>query len=306
MTAKGTAELYGIPFVANSVETFGEDSFWASVDAGGLFTLDNCDTRSRWLADAVANAATDGGVQRRKLYTNSEKVTLRARAWICLTTANPTFAHDAGLADRLLVVRMKRRTDETSDAALSDEITEHRNAGLSFIAQTLSTALADQQPTPKRLNLRHPDFAAFAVRIGRAIGREAQFIAALKNAETDKSLFCIENDSLGPALITFMQDRNEEWQGTAAELLDELKAIDTDIAATQKDGRPIWSAKRIGKRLRALWSHIEKIFRAKQETGRGRIVTYTFKNTQNGEFGEFQSTFSQKSPCTPARETFTK
>ena len=120
--AKGVAELYGLPFVANKVDDFGEDSFWTSLDAGGLFTLDNCDTRNKWLPDAVASAATDGCSQRRKLYTDCERVTLRARAWLCLTTANPTFANDAGLSDRLHVVRMNRRTDETSDARLSDEI----------------------------------------------------------------------------------------------------------------------------------------------------------------------------------------
>jgi CHC2-type zinc finger protein/Toprim domain-containing protein len=284
--AKGIAELYGLPFVANNVEFFGEDSFWTSLDGGGLFTLDNADTRNRWLSDAVASAATDGCSQRRKLYTNSEKVTLRAHAWICLTTANPTFASDAGLADRLLVIRMNRRTDETSDSVLSDEIREHRDSSLSFIAHTLSVALADQQSTPSRLNQRHPDFAAHAVRIGRTIGRETETIAALKIAEADKSLFCLENDTLGSALIAFMQDE-KRWDGTAAELFEALKEIDTDIAATKKDGKPMWSAKRLGKRIAMLWPHLEKAFKAKQETGRGRIITYTFKNHQNGEFGEF-------------------
>jgi hypothetical protein len=306
-TAKGIAELFGLPFVANNVEFFGEDSFWPSLDGGGLFTLDNADTRNRWLSDAVASAATDGCSQRRKLYTNSDKVTLRARAWICLTTANPTFASDAGLADRLLVIRMNRRTDETNDSALSDEIREHRDSGLSFVTHTLSVALADQQPTPGRLNLRHPDFAARAVRIGRAIGREAEFIAALKNAETDKSLFCLENDTLGEALIIFMRDQ-DEWEGTATELLEALKDAepDGDMAATKANGKPIWSAKRLGRRLGMLWPHLQKMFKAKQETGRGRITTYTFKNRQNGEFGESHSMFWQKSPASDVLGVYPK
>ena len=202
--AKGIAELYGLPFVANKVEDFGEDSFWASLDAGGLFTLDNCDTRNKWLADAVASASTDGCSQRRKKYTDSERVTLRGRAWLVLTTANPTFASDTGLADRLLVVRMNRRTADTSDEKLSAEIREHRSAGLSFVAETLSTALADTQPTPGELNQRHPDFAASAVRIGRAIGREKESIAALRAAEQDKSIFCVENDYIGAAVLAYI------------------------------------------------------------------------------------------------------
>jgi hypothetical protein len=288
--AKGIAELFGLPFVANKAEDFGEDSFWASLDAGGLFTLDNCDSKNKWLADAVASAATDGCSQRRKLYTDAERVTLRARAWLALTTANPTFASDSGLADRLLLVRMNRRTDETSDASLSDEIRKHRNAGLSFIARTLATALADTQRTPAGLNQRHPDFAAFAVRIGRAIGREAETIHALKSAEQDKSLFCLENDSIATALLAALAS-GETFTGTAGEL--RAKLIETDPELADK-----LSARRLGKRLSMLWPHLEKVLAtAKQETGRGRITTYTLKCQQNGndgECGECQSAISTK------------
>jgi hypothetical protein len=102
--------------------------------------------KCRWLADAVAAAATDGCSQRRKLYTNSETVILRANAWLAVTSANPTFGNDAGLADRLLVIRMERRGDETSDAALTDEILANRDAGLSHIARLCKRLW----PTPGR------------------------------------------------------------------------------------------------------------------------------------------------------------
>jgi len=289
--AKGVAELYGLPFVANKVEDFGEDSFWASLDGGGLFTLDNADTRNKWLPDAVASAATDGCSQRRKLYTDAERVTLRARAWLCMTTANPTFASDSGLADRLLLVRMNRRTDETSDASLSTEIRGHRDAGLSFIARTLATALADTMPTPGKLNQRHPDFAVLAVRIGRAIGREAESVHALKSAEHDKSLFCLENDSIATALLACLAS-GETFTGTAGELRERIITADTDLADKL-------SVKRLGKRLSMLWPHLEKVLvTAKQETGRGRIITYTLKSRPSGECGECQSAISTKLPIT--------
>jgi 5S rRNA maturation endonuclease (ribonuclease M5) len=281
--AKGIAELFGLPFVANKVEDFGEDSFWASLDAGGVFILDNCDTRNKWLPDAVASATTDGCSQRRKLYTDAERVTLRAKSWLCLTTANPTFASDAGLADRLLVVRMGRRTGETSDAQLSAEIREHRNAGLSFIAQTLSTALADTQGTPSGLNQRHPDFASFAVRIGRAIGREAETITALRAAETDKSTFCIENDPIGAALLSYLAGAIE-FAGTAKELRDRIVEMDGDLADKL-------SAKRLGKRLLALWPHLEKVLEvAQNKKDRKNFTVFTLR-ARTAEFAEFQTGF---------------
>jgi hypothetical protein len=44
---KAAAELYGLPFIATKVEESEESNFWPSMDAGGLFTLDNADTKCR-------------------------------------------------------------------------------------------------------------------------------------------------------------------------------------------------------------------------------------------------------------------
>ena len=284
--AKGFAELYGLPFVAAKVEDEAESNFWPSVDQGGIFTLDNADSKCRWLADALANAATDGCSQRRRLYTNSETVVLRARAWLCVTTCNPTFASDAGLADRLLVVRMERRGDETGDAMLSDEIAAARDGALSYVAMTLQKALADSTPTPAGLNQRHPDFATFAVKIGRALGREAQAIAALKAAEADKSAFCLENDAVGCALLAYLAGA-KEFDGTAAELLPKLTETDPDL----KDKL---SAKRLGKRMSMLWTHLVKsLATARKEKNRLGFTVFTLRSA---ECAEFQSAFSLKPP----------
>ncbi len=284
--AKGFAELYGLPFVAHKVEESSEDDYWPCCDAGGIFTLDNCDTRCRWLADALASAATDGCSQRRKLYSNADVVTLRANAWLIVTSANPLFGSDAGLADRLVLIRTERREDESSDAALTDEILAARDAALSHVAVTLQKALADRNPTPAGLNHRHPDFASFAVRIGRALGRESEAVAALRSAEADKSAFCLENDAIGAALLSYLGDAHY-FSGTAAELLPHLVEVDGEL----KDRL---SAKRLGKRLSALWPHLHStLATARRELNRKEITIFTFKSAG---FAGFQSAISLKPP----------
>lgn len=281
-TAKWFAELYGFPFIAAKVEESGEGDFWPNLDAGGLYALDNADTRCRWLPDAIAAAATDGCSQRRKLYTNSETVLLRARAWLAITSANPSFASDAGLADRLLVVRLGRREGATADAALTAEILAKRDAGLSHVAQTLAAALADTAPTPEGLNARHPDWAAFAVKIGRALGREAEAVAAVQAAEADKSAFCLENDSIGAALLAYVRHAGS-YHGSAGELVPHLVAVDTDLAERL-------TAKRLGKRLSALWPHVQKAFAvARRETDRNGTSVFTFKSDPSAGFAGFQT-----------------
>lgn len=281
--AKGFAELYGLPFVAHKVEEAAESDFWPCCDAGGIFTLDNADTRCRWLPDAVANAATDGCSQRRKLYTNAETVILRANAWLCITTANPTFASDSGIADRLLLERMERREGETSDAALTGEILANRDGALSHIAVTLRKAMADSGATPTGLNARHPDFAAFAVRIGRALGREEEAIAALKAAEADKSTFCLENDAIASALLAYLR-QVDSFTGTAAALVQHLAVLDHDLERRL-------SPKKLSKRLSTLWPHLQKrLGVARKDTDRTGLLHFTF--ALRADFADFQAAFS--------------
>ena len=294
----GLFELYGLPSRVAAVTKSGEGDFWTEADAGGLACWDNADTRIDWLPDALAAAATGGCQSKRKLYSDAERVTLRARSWVAVTSANPAFAADAGLADRLLVVRLNRREGRTAEAALSAEIVAARDAGLAWVVATISAALADAEPVPGGLNSRHPDFAAFAVRLGRAMGREAEAVAALTAAEADKSLFNLENDTIGAAILEAMRS-GLAFNGTSAELLERLKANDASLEGTL-------SARRLGKRMAKLWPHLEAALSAQQEAGHGGIIRYSLKPPSNGGYGGFQSAFSEKSHERESIGTFAK
>ena len=270
-TATGVFELYGLPARVTALCETGETDFWTAMDAGGLCCFDNADTRIKWLPDALAAAATDGTHEKRRLYTDSGIVQQRARSWIVVTSANATFASDAGLADRLLVVRLDRRDKDTAESALADEIAANRNAGLSFIASALSKALADSAPVRANLNRRHPDFAGLAVRLGRAIGRETEAVKALEAAEIDKSLFNLQNDDLGTGLLALM-DSQESFFGTAFDLLEALRLVDASFSD------PFWNAKRVSKRLSKLFPHVQAAFKARQVCdGHSKTIRFHFQ-----------------------------
>ena len=264
----GLFELYGIPARILSLDEADASDFWTQQDAGGLVCFDNADTHVAWLADALSTASTSGAHEKRKLYTDGTIVRQTARAWNCLTSANPTFASDTGLADRLLVIRLDRRIEDTAESALADEIAANRNAGLSWIATVLSKALADVAPVPGKLNRRHPDHAALCVRIGRAIGREAEAVAALTAAEQDKGRFNLENDELGAGLLALMTNR-DTFSGSAADMLDAFNAVDAAMFNAEK-----WTAKRVGKRLAKIWPHVESVLRGRMEKDRNHVAQY--------------------------------
>ena len=287
--AVGISELLGMAPRIVALTENGEADFWTQLDSGGLVCFDNADTKIRWLADALAAAATDGSHEKRQLYSDSKIVRQQARAWVVVTSANPTFAADAGLADRLLVTRLERRARETAESALSKEIAANRDAGLSWIARTISVAMSDREPVRcGNLNRRHPDFARIAVKFGRAMGREAEAIAALQMAEADKGRFNLENDEVGAALLEL-----GDWQGSATELLEALVAIDAGF-----DGK--WSAKRLGKRIARLWPHLESVLHATREAdGHSKQAVYHFAG-----FAGFQNAISGKVYISPSREEF--
>lgn len=268
--ALGLAELYGLPIDGRTikVEESGERDFWPILEAGGLAIIDNSDTHAKWFPDALASASTGIGQTKRRLYADTDLVKLRARSWLIITTARPdAFAGDPGLADRLLVVRMDRRTGETKDKELSQEILRYRDAGLSWICERLSEALEDPCQPSGCINKRHPDFGAMAVKLGRTIGKETEAIAALKAAECDKSQFCLESDSVGAALLAMVGSMGE-FRGGAASLLQALRDggyIDPESKLT---------AKGLGKRLDGLWPHIDSTFGAIRERDRSGTWQY--------------------------------
>ena len=249
----GVFQLFGITPRVSALLERGEDDFWNSLNHSGLFCLDNADTKTRWLPDALAAASTDGCREKRQLYTDSGVVIQRANSWCAVTSANPSFGSDSGLADRLLVIRLHRREMATAESAITDEIAAVRDGALSWIAQTLSKALADTAPTPEGLNRRHPDFADMAVRIGRAMGEGDNVINALRWAETDKSLFNLEQSDVGQGLLAAITG-GETFRGTAKDLLEVLRGSDDYFA------KDYWTPRKLGKRLAGIWPHVKAVF----------------------------------------------
>jgi hypothetical protein len=222
-TAKGIYEMLGAPYRLSTVKENGELDFWVSLNDGGLCCFDNVDTRNKWFADAMQAASTDGRTEVRKMYTH-EMMQLVANASVMLTSNNPTFATDSGLSDRLIIVRLDKTRGHSSDKGLTDDFLKRRDRTLTWVTRMLSAALADDKPVDANINMRHPDFADFGLRCGRACGMYDEACAALKAAEMDKSLFPIENDFVGKRILEQVSKNGGTFQGTATQLSEMLLA----------------------------------------------------------------------------------
>ena len=111
-------------------------------------------------------------------------------------------------------------------------------------------------------------------------------------------LFNLENDAIGAAVLEAMRS-GVPFNGTASELLERLKSNDASLEGTL-------SPKRLGKRMGKLWPHLEAVLAARQEVGHGGGLRYSLKPPSNGDNGDFETAFSEKSAWRENIETFAK
>ena len=90
--------------------------------------------------------------------------------------------------------------------------------------------------------------------------------------------FCLENDTVATALLGYLATV-ESFTGTAADLQPLLIAIDSELTDRL-------SAKRLGKRITALWPHLANVLAvARREKDRKGVFHFTFSSV--GGFAGF-------------------
>jgi hypothetical protein len=108
------------------------------------------------------------------------------------------------------------------------------------------------------------------------LGVEEEAIKALRAAEADKGMICLQNDSLGSLLLDIHNSTG--FDGTASELLDLIRKKEGIGSHFYKV-----SAKQIGVRIGKIWAHIEKVTGATKFVDRTRTTHYRIPASGKGE-----------------------
>lgn len=85
------------------------DDFGVILMRSPICIFDNLDAYVDWIPDKVCGYTTTGTFKSRKLYTDSEQVTLRPHAFIAVASKNPSSFRREDTADRLIIMRLARR-----------------------------------------------------------------------------------------------------------------------------------------------------------------------------------------------------
>ena len=289
----GIRENGELDYTANKMDhgDKGSDNFWIIIDKGRFEIFDNFDYKIKWADNDLQTASTNGVHKTRELYKTSIIVTQYPRASIALTSNNAVFtAEGGGLPDRIIKVAMTGRPKVSKGPGelLADNL-KRRGEYMTWILRTLAGALADDKPVDANINRRHPEFAEFAVRCGRAMRREDEVVRALSIAETEKAALPLMNDIVAKEILAVLLSRKTPGNVsfTAGEMSDMiLSRMDAD--SVDDKTRQIFGSRRVGKvfqrfadDLHTLFAYSSRILEGKTKydfaglTARGQAIQAT-------------------------------
>lgn len=287
----------------------GIDAFWPVVDKGRFEIFDNFDAKIKWAEDSFQVAATNGSMKRRELYKTRGIAVFYANSYIGVTSNNPIFTTEGGgLPDRIVTARIGEGRKVSVGAELKMDIDANRNKYLTWLVRILSKALADTQPVDENINRRHPDFGIFSIRCARAFGDEEGATLAMRQAEIDKAILPLTNDTIAKEIVKTLltQETPGNWRFTASEMSDAIiKRFGED--ESDDNTRKIYGARRIGKAINKLVREFSVIFKWSSDLYEGR-TRYDFTgltmegNSVFGGFGGFGGLNPEKSSCVCASE----
>ncbi len=226
-----------------------------------LLPFDNVSFINEEVSDTLCRAITGGGIQQRKLHTNSEDTIFTFQRCVIINGIH-NVATRADLLDRSILIELLRITDgerkELSEIIANFEADKPDILGGIF--DTLVKAIA-LFPTIKLQNLpRMADFARWGYAIGEALneGSGQVFLDEYTGNRQIQNEEAIANDPVATLIVEFMKNR-QEWAGLYSVLYRLLADIAEDNGINAKHKSFPANAVALSKRIKAIKSNLENV-----------------------------------------------
>ena len=220
--------------------------------------FENVSSFRRREADMFCRAVTGNGVERRKLYTDSDQVLYSFRRPIIMNGIDtPSTRPD--FLDRCLIINCQRMVKFTTLQELDLQFEAARPKLFGALLDLLVKVLAVLDNTPADSEFRMADFARFGRAVAIALGKQPEdFDDAYRLNIRQRDFEVLEDAPMTRVLKAFAIGYSEEtpWTGTAESLLDALRKVATDRGDTEgKKNLPHsarWLSSRLGEMASAL------------------------------------------------------
>ena len=179
-----------------------QKNFDISMANNPFFVLDNVDSAVPWFTDRLALSVSVTESEQRRLYTDGDVFTLRRHAMIGVTAHTPKFIRE-DIADRMLIISLRRRENFDSETELLTHLTRMRGQLWNDIISDIQLILNTPKP-PNTTNFpqfRIADFASWGTWFARALGEEQLFYTTLEKFKTQQRSIALDEESLVVTLI---------------------------------------------------------------------------------------------------------
>jgi len=274
-----TAQLNGIPDKP--------DGFTAMAGASHVFVLDNLDDFTPWLRDKLARLASGAEDTYRKLYTSNEVGRVIYRCWVGFTSRTPDTLRRDDLADRLLILPVKRLEDTARKCERSfyDQAASLRNAWWGDVLTACNQAVASIRSgglNQSVSRLRLADWESLGRIFAYNEGCEPLWDTFCQSLQVAQADFLLEGEPIVEALTAWLQNPNNQGrQITSRDLYGELTAL---LYPNGKKPDNDWpkTAKGFGKKLGQIKRDLAKLFGVVWEDDRGTKLVYQFWDRGRG------------------------
>lgn len=268
--------LYGRRKSIGAVTT--QEDFDHTVSSEPLLVLDNVDTWEKWLPDRLALSAGTTDHNKRKLWTDSDSVTMRRQAIIGVTAHNPKFGRE-DVADRFLLFTFSRFERFISEEMILADLSEKRNVIWGGIIHDIQRVLRTPVPETGIPQFRIEDFARYGLWIARALDCEDDFKSAIEDVKSAQQTFSLEEEGLLVGAITrFVERAKEPKPYTSAQLWGMLEASADEPQSFKVAYR---NSVVLGKKLSALQASLRKIIYIEQTTDGNQLKTWVLGKKEN-------------------------
>jgi hypothetical protein len=249
-----------------------EDDFGVLLLRSPIAIFDNTDSYIEWVPDAICAYTTAGLWNKRKLYTDDESMVIKPHAFIAIASKNPASFRREDVADRMIIMRLDRRTAFGSFQQLKATMLADRprlfGEYLFLLNRLVAVLREDGDSLIQDETHRMADFAALARVVGRVFGWDPAEIDGLMLAlQGERDAFINEEDPLVDILEKWIAYRvrstnscpNVGREITAIQLCTELETIALGNQIPWKH-----TARTIGQKIRS--PHIERVFHVETAT----------------------------------------
>jgi hypothetical protein len=263
------------------------EDFDRATASNPVVVLDNVDTYQAWLIDRLALAAAKSDINKRKLWTDTDLVTITRQAVVGITAHAPKFTRE-DVVDRMILVTLERLDQFIPETLLVERVSDNRSKIWSLVMKDIQKILALRMPTQERYaKFRVNDFVRLGSWFARALDdtgeQETLFVQAITKAVQQQKEQNLETDDI---LISALRryatrDAAKEFK-PAGHLWSALETLSVDEIVFRKTYRnPVT----LGRKLWALKDAIEGIMNVEWEYDT-RIGARTWKFSLKEESNE--------------------